>query len=367
MPKKTEAPVVKKHMELSPSHAERWWNCPGSVALCRTVPKAPQSENAAEGTAAHEVLERCLRQYEIDKTFLSPYDMEGLEIMGFEVTEEMADAVSLAIDTVKTELHKGGELIVESRVKIVEGEVEGTLDIAIVRPFVEIVVYDFKYGRGVIVSAMDNKQMLLYFHGLAKMYGAPKGKLGIIQPRANTDPVSTWEIPPGYMDAFEAELTRHIQMTKDKAAMCVPGSWCRWCDAKIVCQSIKKDLSQALAPVKNNDVIFPDVRGLPMEAVVKVLDYKERVEKWLDAVCAHAFEIALSGGQVPGYELANKRANRKWKDEKEVLQTFGEKAVVVKAISPAQLEKLFPDRKEEIEGLTERPNNGQTLKKVGKK
>jgi hypothetical protein len=134
-----------------------------------------------------------------------------------------------------------------------------------------------------------------------------------------------------------------------------------------VCQSIKKDLSQALAPVKNNDVIFPDVRGLPMEAVVKVLDYKERVEKWLDAVCAHAFEIALSGGQVPGYELANKRANRKWKDEKEVLQTFGEKAVVVKAISPAQLEKLFPDRKEEIEGLTERPNNGQTLKKVGKK
>lgn len=369
--KQTEV-VVKTHMELSPSHAERWWNCPGSVALCRTVPKAPQSENAAEGTAAHEVLERCLKQYLVDQTFLNPFDMVGLEVMGFEVTDEMGEAIALVIDVVKAELHKGGELLIETKVDVVPGVVGGTLDIAIVRPFEEIIVIDFKYGRGVIVAAMDNKQMLIYLLGLAMKYGCPKAKLGIIQPRVQTgEHVSFWDVPEGYLETFEPEMLRHVEMTRDPAAICIPGSHCRWCDAKAVCPALRKDLGAALAPVQNKEIVFPDVKALTMDNIVKVLDYKERIEKWLDAVCAHGFEIAFNGGEVPGYELAPKRANRKWKDEKEVLQKFadlGEALVKVKVVSPAQLEKLVPaERKAEIEGLTEKPDNGFTLKKVGKK
>lgn len=367
--KEKPAEVVQKtHMELSPSHAERWWNCPGSVALCRTVPKAPQSENAAEGTAAHEVLERCLKQYLVDQTFLNPFDMVGLEILGFEVTDEMAEAISLVIDVVKAELHKGGELLVETKIDIITGTVGGTLDIAIIRPFEEIIVIDFKYGRGVIVSAMDNKQMLLYLLGLAIQYGCPKAKLGIIQPRVQSgEPVSFWDVPEDYLEAFQPELMRHIEMTKDPAALQIAGSWCRWCDAKAVCPALRKDLGTALAPVQNHTLVFPDVKALTMENIVKVLDYKERIEKWLDAVCAHAFEIAFNGGEVPGYELAKKRANRQWKDEKEVLTKFadlGDAIVTVKVKSPAQLEKIVPkDRFEEIEALTEKPDNGLTLKK----
>jgi hypothetical protein len=374
MSKKPKVEVLpeKKHMELSPSHAERWWNCPGSVALCRTVPKAPQSENAAEGTAAHEVLERCLKQYFIDKTFLNPYDMVGLEVLGFEVDDEMADAVSFALDIVKMELHVGGELLVETNIEIVPGKVGGTLDIAIIRPFQEIVVYDFKYGRGVIVQVMDNKQMILYLLGLARKYGCPKAKIGIIQPRVQTgDQVSTWEVPEGYLEAFENELKRHIDMTQEKEALLISGTHCRWCAAKAVCPALRKDLGTAMMPVTNKDLVFPDAKTLTMDNIVRVLDYKERIEKWLDAVCAHAFEIAASGGDVPGYTLAPKRANRRWKDEKEVMQKFadiGEKLLKIKVISPAQLEKMVPkERQEEIESLTEKPDNGQTLKKVTSK
>lgn len=359
----------KTHMELSPSHAERWWNCPGSVALCRTVPKAPQSENAAEGSAAHEVLERCLNQWAIDKTFLNPYDMVGLEILGFEVDDEMAEAVAYTLDIVRMELHKGGELLVEVKVTVTD-DTGGTLDIAIIRPFEEIVVIDFKYGKGVIVVAMDNKQMLLYLLGLAKQYGCPKARLGIVQPRVHSgDQVSFWDVPEGYLETFTRELTRHIAMTKEKEALLLAGTHCRWCDAKAVCPALRKDLGTAMMPVAGSQVIFPDAKSLTLENIVKVLDYKERIEKWLDAVCAHAFEIALSGGDVPGYTLAPKRANRVWKDEKEVLQKFadlGDSILKVKVVSPAQLEKLAPDRKEEIGSLTEKPDNGQTLKKVGK-
>lgn len=359
---------IKLHLELSASHAERWWNCPGSVALCRTVLKAPQSENAAEGTAAHEVLERCLNQYKLDKTFLNPFDMVGLEVKGFDVTDEMAESISLTLDVVKSELHKGGELLVETKTEPMPGVVGGTLDIAIVRPFEGITVYDFKYGRGVVVTAMDNKQMLIYLLGLAKQYGCPQAKIGIIQPRVGTgEPVSTWDVPEGYLTAFENELVRHIEMTREKEAMCISGTHCRWCDAKAVCPALRKDLGQALSPVSGSQVIFPDVAALTLDNIVKVMDYKERIEKWMDAVCAHAFNIASSGGEIPGYVLAKKRANRKWKDEKEVLQRFanlGEQVFKVKVVSPAQLEKIVG--KEEIEELTEVPDNGLTLKKAGK-
>lgn len=366
----TEVLNEKKHMELSPSHAERWWNCPGSVALCRTVPRRPSSGAAEEGTAAHEVLERCLRQYHVDGTFLNPFDMVGLEVLNYEVTDEMAEAVAVMIDLVRVELQKGGELLVETKIEVIPGVVGGTLDVAIVRPFDSIVVMDFKYGRGVVVSSMDNKQMLIYLLGLAILYGCPRAKLGIVQPRVQTgEPVSWWEVPEGYLATFHPEMLRHVEMTREANALLLPGSHCRWCDAKAVCPALRKDLGTALSPVQNNQLVFPDVKTLTIENVVKVLDYKERIEKWMDAVCAHAYDIALNGGEVPGYELAKKRANRVWKNEEEVLKTFadlGEKIVKVKVVSPAQMEKIVPkDRFEEIAPLTEKPDNGLTLKKKG--
>lgn len=235
MAKKPKEPKEKKtsseertHSELSPSSADRWWNCPGSVALCRTVPRRAQSADAAEGQAAHEVLERCLKQYLIDQRFLNPFDMVGMEIKAgdftFEITDEMAEAVSITIDVVNGELQKGGFLVIEEKVFFTEGQ-GGRLDIAIVQPFVNVTMIDFKYGKGVLVSAEENKQMLLYCIGLLKKYDCPNARLGIIQPRIHSerDPWSFWDVPAGYLEAFEQEMKYRIEMTKDPGAPCVPG------------------------------------------------------------------------------------------------------------------------------------------------
>ena len=131
------ADLIKTHTELSPSNAERWMNCPGSRVLCRNMPKPPQSANAAEGTAAHALLERCLRNPKIN-----PFDLIGETIEDYEVTEEMAEAVAFAIDVVKSELQKGGRLLIEKPVLIMSF-LGGTIDIAIIREFDEIVVFDF--------------------------------------------------------------------------------------------------------------------------------------------------------------------------------------------------------------------------------
>lgn len=80
---------------------------------------------------------------------------------------------------------------------------------------------------------------------------------------------------------------------------------------------------------------------------------------------SYAQDVVEAGGEIPGWELAKKRANRKWKDEATVIAEFsdlGEKAFTLKLNSPAAMEKLVG--KERVAPLTEVPDNGMTLKKI---
>ena len=52
----------REHAILSASAADRWINCPPSVALTKDFPD-DLSPFAAEGTKAHEIAESCLRSY----------------------------------------------------------------------------------------------------------------------------------------------------------------------------------------------------------------------------------------------------------------------------------------------------------------
>jgi Protein of unknown function (DUF2800) len=57
------------HAELSPSSAERWMTCPGSVAACRDIPDT-SSTHADEGTAAHHIAAACLESGEDAKAWI---------------------------------------------------------------------------------------------------------------------------------------------------------------------------------------------------------------------------------------------------------------------------------------------------------
>ena len=348
----------KSHTSLSPSNADRWMHCPGSVALCATMPKPEQSAYAGEGEAAHTLLEDYLRNRK-----RVPFDRIGDMIGEFEVTEEMAEAVSFADGVIQVEIAKGGEVLIEKKVEIAPG-ISGYLDVAIVKPYDSITVIDFKYGKGVVVSAVDNTQLLLYGLPLALQAEVKDIKLMIIQPRTDGQ-VSTWCCDSDYMSTFADELTRKIALTKEPKALVSSGSWCKWCWAKPICPALRKSISDALPAIPEKASIFPDVKGLSVQTVKKILDYRDLIEEWLSAVAGYAQEVAEAGGVIPGYELAQKRANRRWIDEATALQAFddlGEKAYKVKLLSPAQMEKIAG--KDRVAPLTEVPDNGKTLKRV---
>jgi len=352
----------KVHAELSPSSADRWMNCPGSVALCAQMPKPLQSEHAAEGDVAHEILEKSLK----DEKYL-PFDQVGGVIRDVEVTDEMAEAVTFARDAVLQELQKGGQLLVEQKVQVLPG-VFGTLDVAIIRPYKEIVVIDFKYGKGVIVSATDNPQLLLYALPLSREYEVEQVRLVIIQPRTEGQ-INTWTASCDYLDTFAAELERKIALTKEKGALVAAGPWCKWCWAKAICPVLRQDISEHLPAIPSKEIIFPEATTLPVQVVKNVLDYKDRIESWLDAIVAYAQDYIAAGGSIEGWELGKKRANRKWIDEQQALLAFsdlGEKAFSEpKLLTPAQMEKVAG--KDRVAPLVETPDNGTTLKRIGEK
>jgi len=353
--------MKKTHTDLSPSNSDRWMHCPGSVALCATMPKPKQSAYASEGEDAHKVAEDYLRDPK-----KIPFDRIG-EIVGeTEVTEEMAEAATLYVDTVRAELRKGGELLIEQKVEIAPG-ISGYLDAAIVRPYDSLTVIDFKYGKGVIVSAADNTQLLLYALPLSIQYEVKDVRIIVVQPRTEGQ-ISIWDTDEAYIATFAQEVSRKIALTKESGAIICAGTWCKWCWAKPVCPVLRQDISKNLPAIPGKEMIFPDVKGLAIPAIKKILDYRDMIETWLAACAAYAQEVVEAGGEIPGYELAKKRANRRWIDETQAMTAFsdlGEKAYVVKVLSPAQMEKIAG--KERVAELTEVPDNGMTLKKTKEK
>jgi len=325
------------------------------------MPKPEQSKYAAEGEAAHTLLERCLKNPK-----MMPFDMVGETIGEFEVTDEMAEAVTFARDIIRAELQKGGQLLIEARVDIAPG-ISGHLDAAIIRPYDTVVVIDFKYGKGITVSAVENPQLLLYALPLAVQNEVGEIKLMIIQPRTE-DQISEWSCDYEYISTFSDEFSRKVALTKEPNALVSAGSWCKFCWAKPICPALRQSISETLPAIPGKEILFPDVKGLPIPTIKKILDTKEVIEKWLDACAAYAQDIVEAGGEIPEYELAKKRGNRRWINEEEAIKAFedlGDKAYKVKVLSPAQMEKIAG--KERVAPLTEVPDNGLTLKKITEK
>lgn len=151
------------HAKLSPSSAERWMSCPGSVAL-NEGKDDNGSSYAAEGTAAHELAEKILRGN------LGAAEAKGLVGLraenGVEWTDDMLRDVLKYTDQIHQIVEStGGTLHVEQKLPIWpwtdEAEAHGTADAVIVAGE-ELIVADLKFGMGVEVSAVDNKQLMLY-------------------------------------------------------------------------------------------------------------------------------------------------------------------------------------------------------------
>lgn len=405
-------PVELGHSLVGASSCERWWNCPGSNALIAKLPTPPNTKYAAEGTVAHALCEDVLKnkvcfdaRWDATAKIGEIYEEDDYQ---FEVTEEMAEAANLYVNTIladakriecnlrksvqlsgnNKEAWKHWDVLTQERInqrwvnieqsftlEDVDSEARGTNDASIYVPGETLIVYDFKYGKGVPVEAIENKQMLYYAIGAAgdKLMDFKSIELVIIQPRAEhpQGPVRRWVTTPQYVNTFKQELAKRIKATRtsDKTET---GKWCRFCSAKMICPATRSKVNEIAKvdfqePVKSNALRTPD-QLTPLE-LKTLLDNADLIENYIKEVKEYAFNLLNRGGTVEGYKLVKGgKAHRKWENEElaaSMLELeFGEDEIYKTSLkSPAQIEKLGNSAKEVVELYAIRPDSKLVLAK----
>ena len=380
--------ALSVHSTLGPSNAERWVNCPGSVAASAGL-SSPGNKYSAEGTVAHALAEELVtgktNSQALMKRIGDTVMEDGFEV---EITEEMVEAAieyhDLIVGDTQVLNMEGKPASVQghAEVKVTaksideEGEVRGTADYILFQKGNKLKVYDFKYGKKA-VEAKENKQMAIY--ALAAMdtiagYAYDDVELIIVQPRAGG--VRRWTAPVGWLTKFAKGMKAAAIATRSPTAERRGGKWCTYCPAEATCPAARGAVEgvfepvlkfEGVAPVKVKGQSLPAIEHLSVERMAEALDWEDMVNSYFEAIKLRIRAMLDAGERVPGYKLVDGKSNRKWTDEAAVVAEFaptlGEDALFVKKIiSPAALEKIV-GKKNKLDHLTFKPEGKRSIAK----
>jgi hypothetical protein len=313
--------MSRKHALLSPSGASRWLKCTPSARLEETF-KETTSSYAEEGTLAHSLAELLLQnrltpmaKSKFKKALDKIQDDKLYKEEMFEYADGYAVFVVECFNEAKSR-NSDAQIILEQPVSL-EAYVPdsfGHVDVSIVSDHI-LNVIDFKYGKGVPVSAEENKQMMLYGLGVLNevdlLFDISVVRMTIYQPRIGN--ISTYEMPKAALLHWaETELRERAFLAFNGAGVYQPGDHCRFCRARGMCRA------NALKNLELKNYEFADATLLTPGEVADILTVADNFEKWLEGVKAHALEQAKEGFEWPGYKLVEGRSVRKYEDPEAV-------------------------------------------------
>lgn len=382
----------KAHASLSPSGAERWTSCPGSVALEAKFPDS-SSEHADWGTAAHAVAEMILldpkwTKLDGDERDAAAYKGRRIDVKGaktVEVDDEMVETVNTYVGNICSRMkafYAAGAVSVEMHVEVkvpidhITGEpgATGTADCVLIADFGEYLhldVNDLKGGRGVAVAAIGNKQLAMYADGARELFGLVgefKTVAAVIhQPRTQPEPL-VWELTAEELDAEidsirQAAARAVLYLDSDTplvdSDLQPSDKGCRFCKAKATCPALQRTVQDAigaqfedLEKIDHNatttaDIVIQGVEHRTPADLALCMSSVEIIESWCRAVRAEAERRLFAGEDVPGYKLVQgRKGSRAWANPEEAEQTLKamrlkqEEMYDFKLISPTTAEKL---------------------------
>lgn len=315
------------HALLSPSSASRWLACTPSARLEEKFPEST-SPFAEEGTLAHEVGETLLRYYKKDLK-KREYDKRigGLSENKYYNHELQGHADSYAAFvwekfTAAKKSDKAAVLRVEEKIDVTAYVPEGfgTGDAVIIaNGTMEII--DLKYGKGVEVSAVGNKQMMLYALGaydlFSFMYDINTVRMTIFQPRL--DNISEYELAVSeLLDWAENELKPKAKMAFNGEGDFCAGSHCKFCKAKAQCRTLA-EYNLELAKYD-----FLDAELMGNTEIANVLTRALPFKSWIASIEEYALGEAIKGERIPGFKLVEGRSVRKYSDEAKIVSALVE-------------------------------------------
>lgn len=356
--------MARKHASLSPSASARWIACPPSARLAAKY-EATTSSYAEEGTSAHALcaykLEHALGGRARDPTEdLTFYD-EEMETCA----EDYAAFVLQLVEEAKADC-RDPLVLVEERLDYSRAcgvpDSFGTGDCVIVADG-RLTIVDFKYGKGIEVSAKRNTQLMCYAIGALDafdgIYAIDTIRLVIYQPRLEN--VSIDELPKDELlfwgkDVLAPRAKQAYAGEGDFQA----GDHCRFCPAKADCRK-RAEYHLELAKY---DFQMPDT--LEDDEIAALLPRIDEFIAWANDVKAFALQKALDGTHFDGYKVVAGRSVRKYKDEEAVakaIQAAGFDPYERKLLGITTMSKLLGKKRMEdlLGGLMIKPPGKPTL------
>ena len=356
-----------KHAILSPSAAHRWLHCTPAPRVEAEFPETT-SEYAEEGRLAHSVCELAAKKkFTVmnNRTYNSRLKKLKADPKW---DDEMLSTAATYVEHLTEHAMRfehAPYVALEVQVDITDyaPEAFGTCDCVMIGGD-ELIITDYKHGKGVPVYAQDNPQMLLYALGALKLYRPIYGDMirrvstYIDQPRLGSYDGASMTVE---------ELLAWGESIKPKAAAAfmgtgefAPGEWCRFCRAKAKCRA-RANQNTALEDFKD---CIPLGRSIPMQAEYDATGFKpsncltdeeigtllvraEGLVAWYNDLKEYALAACLNGKTIPGWKAVEGRSTRAWTDQDAALEALMaggvEEAIIYDRVPKtlAQLEKVI--------------------------
>jgi hypothetical protein len=331
-----------QHAILSPSGAEKWLHCTLSARLEDSIPDKG-SDYAAEGTLAHAVAELKLR-----KAFLEPmgpkdFDKALNKLKKTKIYEngelrksddywqEILDCTDVYLDYInKVAISYSSRPYVAAEQKLdisnYAAECFGTGDCIIIGGET-LHIIDYKHGKGVVVDAEENPQMMLYALGAIErysmFYSIKNVVMTIIQPRAQGDSIKEWSATRDKLLDWGVFTVRpKAQMAFNNEGDFCPGTWCKdhFCRARETCRA-RTGVNTALEDFKGvNAPSLKESGKAPMPPLLsdvevgEVLKRAETLKAWVTDLENYALASILLGKEIPGWKAVEGVSRRRFDD-----------------------------------------------------
>lgn len=368
-------------VKTRPSDAHRWSHCIGSSALVAKLEdegKVVRSESPymIEGSVAHQLAAECLIE-DFDPRKL-PNRMQDAALI-FNLPNDYI--TQLIPQDMKTALHAYVDYVEAIDMRDMEVELEvktragrGYIDVVGIEKDELLHVVDYKHGRGVVVSPVENDQMILYGDAALNhpcYKNAKRARLHISQPRASDAAGYSWTITVDELRNKAGELERKAEIAKitPPGDDLHPGDYCGFCPAQPLCPALMKRAQEVAATdFAIPAVELPRISELTPAQLLLILDNADIIEKWFGSVRVYAQSLIENGTKLGDWKIVQGRANRRYREgsEKKLLSYLRRKLklkakefmTAPELLSVAQLEAVLKTRGvalDELQRFVEKP------------